>query len=193
MKYLFKAFKCVLGWQLLSVVFAQVKAEGAILPLKPKKDSNQLHHPLSPLQSKSKRPPPQCPVPLSLPPLICFHFPLPLSLKASSSSLYLQYSLSLSFIYFCPHCLFVVHCIFYSHITLFPAHCLTFARSSFSAVIFYLLFQTVGFSGGVGKIEKVSVEINGACISLASPPLQIGFLLPSAVTPMHNSSLPPCL
>lgn len=67
----------------------------------------------------------------------------------------------------------------------------------FLVAIFYLFFhsrtlslsQTVGFSRRVGKVEKVTLEINGACISLASPLLQIGFLLSSSYT-MHNSSVP---
>lgn len=55
-KKVFRAFKCVLGLHLLFVVsvFAQVRAEEVTLSLKPKKDSNQLHHFLSPLQSKSR-------------------------------------------------------------------------------------------------------------------------------------------
>lgn len=67
----------------------------------------------------------------------------------------------------------------------------------FLVAIFYLFFhsrtlslsQTVGFSRRVGKVEKVTLEINGACISLASPLHQIGFLLSSSYT-MHNSSVP---
>ncbi|AWO98023.1 Hypothetical protein SMAX5B_007824, partial [Scophthalmus maximus] len=45
-----------------------------------------------------------------------------------------------------------------------------------------ILSRAIGFSRGVGEVEKVTVEISAACIALASPPLQIGFLLPSSHT-----------
>lgn len=180
-------------------VFAQVKAEEVIHSLKLKKDSNQLHHPLSALQSKSRCSPR---IPSLYPSLICCHSPLLRSLQAPSPSLFKQYSLSISL--FACTLAFLAQCIFYSHIRplLFSYFYLSisgpFTHTLFFLVaIFYLFFhsrtlslsQSVGFSRGVGKVEKVTLEINGACISLASPLLQIGFLLSSSYT-MHNSSVP---
>lgn len=52
-------------------------------------------------------------------------------------------------------------------------------QTYFSAKFCMLSFshmQTVAFNGGGGEAEKVTVEISGACISLASYFLRIGFL-----------------
>lgn len=52
---------------------------------------------------------------------------------------------------------------------------LTYFSAKFCMLSFSHM-QTVAFNGGVGEAEKVTVEISGACISLASYFLQIRFL-----------------
>lgn len=88
---------------------------------------------------------------------------------------------------------FLARSIFYSYIThsyclffflsfpLSPVYRLPFQQNSSASfcTLSSSLLQTVAFNG---EVEKVTVEISGACISLASYSLQIGFHLPSIHT-----------
>ncbi len=89
----------------LVCVSAQVIAEGVILSLNPKKDSNHLLYLLSPLQPKSS-----CPLP-------------PISFSSSTLksvifwTLFTVFPLAISYLSFSTRCPLLAHCIFYSHIS----------------------------------------------------------------------------
>lgn len=173
-------------------VFAQVKTDEAIHSFKPREDSNQPHH--SPLSSTVKvKVLPSNPISLSLPPsavvLLCFHPSEPHHLPSFCHIPPLKIP-----------CLFCAYTqapsaqrtVFHIHASV-PALLLFFIAPSrsrshvqtqtgpfflggggifrlFSHSLTISLSQDVGLNRGVGKVEKVTLEINGACISLASPP-----------------------
>ena len=152
--------------------FAQVKAEGLILSLKPSRDSDQLHHLPSPLQSKSRCS--SCtPISLSLTPsahtLPCTSYPQKLH---PSHSLYSFPSRCILFIF-----------VYTRHLSCSPSRSLFGQSSSAFSVTFSrprpqsdCWFWTEVWE----RYRRSLLEMNGACISLASPPLQISFLLPSS-------------
>lgn len=115
-------------------------------------------------------------------PPLCSHTPLPQSLKSPSSWLTLQHSLTLLFIYLALSLFPCTVSFIYTSGPLFPflsfLHTISSSHSKFLDVIFcffsqsltFSLSNTVGFCRGVGDVWKVTVETNGVCISLASPP-----------------------
>lgn len=126
------------------VFFARVKAEGLILSLKPSRDSDQLHHLPSPLQSKSRCS--SCaPVSLSLTPsartLLCTSYPQKLD---PSRSLYSIPSRCILFIF-----------VYTRHLSsslsrFYRAHLLGNHPPPF-LLLFLALSQTVGFKQRCGK------------------------------------------
>lgn len=106
--------------------------------------------------------------------------------------------LSLSFLPFLSSCAFILLSLFiflYSLFFLNPVQ--SFIHGSVTPIVYFYLptlsslqtyfsakfcmlsfshMQSVAFNRGVGEAEKVTVEITGACISLASYFLRIGFL-----------------
>lgn len=134
---------------------------------------------------------PQCPMSLlpHLPHLFSFS-PAFILKSPIFLTLFTVFPFYMPYLFLSTLSLLLAHCIFYSHpsvsFVFFVSFLLTLSSSSYFS--FTLLFSS-SFRLSGGKVEKVTVEMNVDCISLASPPLQIGFLLLSSHT-MHNSSFP---